>query len=642
MPFLKLQFRPGVNRDQTNYTGEGGWWDINRVRFFSGFPQKIGGWVKHTTNTLIGVCRQMTAWTTTFSDNLLLLGTNEKLYIEVGGNLYDVTPLISTSAAGTTTFSATNGSATITVTDSTFATTTTVGSYVTFSGVAVSGLGGNITRAVLQQNYKIASIISSTQYTIVAKSPTTGLPVVANASDTGNGGAAVISAYEIAIGNPYITFGYGWGAGGWGRGGWGSGTSTPIVIPQRDWWADNFDNDIVTNIRNGAAYYWERGALSSPLTALGVRARTLSSLATANGYSATAVPVKVMQLMVSQNDKHLLAFGAVPFGSTNPNDFDPMLIRWASQDNPFDWTPTALNTAGDHRVSRGSRIVRALPTRQEILVWTDSSLYSLQFLGTTDVFGLQEYADNVSIMSPRCVASASNITYWMGTDKFYMYTGRVETLPCTVREYVFGDFNYDQAEQVVCGTNEAFNEVWWFYPSSTSNINNKYVVFNHLERVWYYGEMARTAWVDSPLKRKPQAIDSDPVAMTGTIYNHESGVDADGAPLACFIQSNDFDLDDGDKFVLTKRILPDIHFVGSNVANPEVTMKVRSRNFPGSEFNPDDDTAKVTATSVNSFTQQMFIRTRARQMALRVESDTLGVQWQLGSPRVDGRPDGAR
>ena len=360
-------------------------------------------------------------------------------------------------------------------------------------------------------------------------------------------------------------------------------------------------------------------------------------------YDPDAVPVKAMQVLVSQNDKHLLAVGAVPYGSINEDDFDPMLIRWASQDDPLQWTPRPTNSAGSLRVSRGSRIVRALATRQEILVWTEAQLYSLQFLGTTDVFGLQEYADNVSIIAPRAVTSANNVTYWMGRDKFYAYSGRVETLPCTVRQYVFEDLNFDQAEQIVCGTNEGFNEVWWFYPSSESATNDRYVIFNHLEKVWYYGELSRTAWLDSPLRPYPQAIATDPTTQQGTIYNHEAGVDADGAPMESFIQSNDFDLDNGDHFVLTKRVIPDINFTKSETQNPEVTLKILSRNFPGSLLNTsNDDTARVITTAVNAYTPQVFMRVRARQLAFRIESDNLGTQWQLGSPRLDGRPDGER
>ena len=646
MPLIKLQFKPGVNRDQTNYTGEGGWWDIDKVRFFSGFPQKLGGWQAYTSTPILGTCRQMWGWVTTFSDNFLALGTNEKVYIETGGNLNDITPLVETTAAGDVTFAATAGSSVITVTDTGFP--SDVGNYVTFSGVNANGLGvgGNITQAVLQQNYKIASVLGGNSYTIIAKNPTTGAPVLANASDSGNGGATVVGAYEITVGNAGGTYGYGWGVGGWSRGGWGSGTSQPIVLPQRDWWFDNFDNDLVMNIRNGPIYYWERGALTDPSIALATRAALLSEFVDALSdpdYDPDAVPVKAMQVLVSQNDKHLLAIGAVPYGSTSEDDFDPLLIRWASQDDPLQWTPRPTNSAGSLRISRGSRIVRALATRQEILVWTEAQLYSLQFLGTTDVFGLQEYADNISIIAPRAVASANNVTYWMGQDKFYAYSGRVETLPCTVRQYVFEDLNYEQAAQIVCGTNEGFNEVWWFYPSSESSTNDRYVVFNHLEKVWYYGQLSRTAWLDSPLRSHPQAVATDLVSQQGTVYNHELGVDADGTPMESFILSNDFDLDNGDRFVLTKRVIPDVNFTKSNTQNPEVTLKILSRNFPGSAFNTsNDDTARVITTAVNAYTPQVFMRVRARQIAFRIESDTLGTQWQLGSPRLDGRPDGER
>lgn len=646
MPFIKLQFRPGINRDQTNYTGEGGWWDSDKIRFFSGFPQKLGGWRAYTSNSILGTCRQMWGWVTTFSDNFLALGTNEKVYIETGGNLSDITPLLETTAAGDVTFAATAGSSVITVTDTGFL--SSAGSYVTFSGVDANGLGagGNITKAVLEQNYKIASVLGGNSYTIIAKSPTTGAAVLANASDSGNGGAAVIGAYEIIVGSAGGTYGYGWGVGGWSRGGWGSGTSLPVALSQRDWWFDNFDNDLVMNIRNGPIYYWERGTLSNPDTALATRAELLSEFVAALGdpdYDPDAVPVKAMQVLVSQNDKHLLAVGAVPYGSTNEDDFDPLLIRWASQDDPLQWTPRPTNSAGSLRVSRGSRVVRALATRQEILVWTEAQLYSLQFLGTTDVFGLQEYADNISIISSRAVTSANNVTYWMGQDKFYAYSGRVETLPCTVRQYVFEDLNFDQAEQIICGTNEGFNEVWWFYPSSESSTNNRYVIFNHLEKVWYYGELSRTAWLDSPLRAYPQAIATDPGSQQGTIYNHEYGVDADTAPMEAFIQSNDFDLDNGDRFVLTKRVIPDVNFTTSETQNPEVTLKILSRNFPGYTLDAsNDDTAQVVTTAVNTYTPQVFMRVRARQLAFRIESDTLGTQWQLGTPRLDGRPDGER
>ena len=714
MAFQRLQFRPGVVRDQTNYTGEGGWWDGDKVRFFSGYPQKIGGWKEYTVNTLIGTCRQMWGWITTFSDNFLGLGTNAKVYIEAGGNLADITPYADISVAGDVTFLATDGSATITVTDS--GVSATAENYVTISGAL--GLGGNITAAVLNQNYKIATVVSGTEYTIEAKSPTTGLPVLAtsvdastnvftaNVSDvitfttytpvlndvlyvsttsalpsplvintkyyvitpvgltcelsltiggaaidittTGTGiqsaqGAATVGSYEIDVGYIGGTFGYGWGVGGWSRGGWGSGTINPVALPQRDWWFDNFNNDLIMNIRNEGIYYWERGVDPDADLSLAERAISLQAVATANGFDPALVPVAAMQILISQNDKHLISFGSIPYGSTNPDDLDPLLIRWANQNEPSNWLVSASTSAGFLRVSRGSRIIRAVATRQEILVFTDTHLYTLQFTGTTDVFSLQEYADNISILSARGVTTVNNITYWMGRDKFYAYSGRVDTLPTTLRNYVFNDMNFDQAEQIISGTNEGFNEVWWMYPSLNSQTNDKYVIYNHLEKVWYYGNIERTAWLDSPLRAYPQAVYTDFDTQIGTLLNHEEGIDADGLPMESYIQSNDFDINEGDKFTLIRRIIPDVSFDNSTAVAPEATFTMRSRNFPGSSFASNvDDSASVISASVDTFTQQIFIRARARQLALKISSDGLGTQWALGTPRLDGRTDGER
>jgi hypothetical protein len=646
MPLSKLQFRPGVNRDQTNYSNEGGWFACDKIRFRSGYPEKIGGWVKSTPTPFAGVCRNMWNWVTTFSDNLLSLGTNAKLYIEAGGNYYDITPLRSVSPTLTTPSTdnciqtSTTAPTTITVVIPAGHGTQT-GNYVTISGVV--GPVGGVAASQINGNHKV-TVLSSSTFTF----PITG-PVTSNSA--GGGGTAISISFEIDTGNPVPLNGYGWGTGTWGRSGWGLGSTSPVSQPQRDWWMDNFDNDLVANIRNGAPYIWQRGSTVDPGAALSTRAITLQAYATANSYVANDVPVKVMQLLVSQQDKHLIAFGAVPFGSTNANDFDPMLIRWASQDAPGNWTPTVTNTAGDLRISRGSRIVRALPTRQEILVWTDSHLYTLQFLGTTDVFGLQEYADNISIASPRAVATASNITYWMGQDKFYAYTGRVETLPCTLRNHVFQNLNFAQAEQIISGTNEQWNEVWWFYPTADSEVNNAYVVYNHLDRLWYYGSIDRTAWLDTALRRYPQAANT-PVAVNnlgdvtvgdGYLYSHENGLDDDGAALSAYIESSDFDLGEGDQFMLTRRMLPDVNFDDSTANTPEVTLEVRTRNFPGSSLSNNPSDAKlVMRTTVDTYTEQVFVRARARQMALKVISDQLGVQWQLGAPRLDMREDGRR
>ena len=636
MSFLKLQFKPGLNRDQTNYSNEGGWWECDKIRFRSGYPEKLGGWVKSTPNTFYGICRQMYNWVTTYSDNFLALGTHAKLYIEAGGYFNDITPLRSVDPTFSTPTTnnciyTSNGSKVVTVTLA-VPHEADDGSFVTIGGV--TGTVGGIPDSEINANQQITYV---SDYSFSFTVSTTATSNVA-----GGGGVAITLDFEITPGYPFATSGYGWGTGTWSRGEWGLGASPPINLPQCDWFLDNFDNDLVANIRNGAPYYWERGTDPNPDTALNTRAISLSAYATAQGYSASVVPVKVMQLLVSQQDKHLIAFGC-DFGSASPYPFDPLLIRWASQDDPAQWSPGVTTSAGFLRISRGSRIVRAMPTRQEILVWTDSHLYTLQFLGTTDVFGLQEYADNISIASPRAVVTASNVTYWMGQDKFYAYTGRVETLPCTLRNHVFDNMNRAQSDQIVCGTNEQWNEVWWFYPSANSNFNDSYVVYNHLEQIWYYGTITRSAWLDTPLRDYPQAADSNQSTYVGYLYDHENGVDDDGTAIDSYLQSNDFDLGDGDQFMLSRRVIPDISFSGSEVSTPEVTLEVRPRNFPGTGYQTDPaDEQLVIQSSVGQYTGQVFIRARARQMAIKVQSVDLGVRWQLGIPRLDVRPDGRR
>ncbi len=640
MSFIKLQFKPGVNRDQTDYSNEGGWYECDKIRFRSGYPEKIGGWTKASSSSFLGVCRQMWNWVTTFNDNLLAVGTNTKLYLETSAGLFnDITPLRPTNPTYTSTNTdnciyTTNGSNIVRVTLAVDP-SAVAGNYVDISGATTVG---GIPAAELNASQLIATAGTP------ANSFTFLTTTAATSTVSGGGGTGITVSFEINVGNAVTTAGYGWGAGTWGRDEWGLGTANaPIYQDQRDWWMDNFDNDLFVNIRNGPAYYWTRGTNIDPANSLNTRAITLQTYATNEGFSSSAVPVQVMQLLVSQQDRHLIAFGAVPFGSTNVDDFDPMLIRWADQDTPGDWTPSQTNTAGDLRVSRGSRIIRALPTRQEILVWTDTNLYTLQFLGTSDVFALQEYADNISVMSPRAMASASNITYWMGQDKFYAYTGRVETLPCTLRNHVFNNINLAQFAQVVCGTNEQWNEIWWFYPTADSGYNNAYVVYNYLERIWYYGTIDRTAWLDTPLRHYPQAANTASDATSGYLYNHEASIDADGTAMDSYIQSSDFDLDDGDQFVLTRRILPDVSFGGSTAADPEVTLQLRPRNFPGSSVRIDAaDTQRVIESTVGQYTEQVFIRARARQMAFKIRSQDLGVQWQLGAPRLDARPDGRR
>lgn len=681
MALQKLQYRPGLNRDQTNYSNEGGWYECDKVRFRSGFPQKIGGWLRYGSFVVQGVCRQMFNWITTATDNYLALGTSKKLYIEAGQTLYDITPIRQTftTTATNNCFTTVNGSKTVTVVIAAHGGIS--GDYVTFSGaVAVGG----ITAPNLNTEFIITYVDANT-FTITAAT-------AATSSVTG-GGTGITAKFQINVGNNIAVAGYGWGAGPWGRGAWGSGASAPVFAAQRDWFIQNFDNDMVANIRDGVIYYWQySGGLATRATPL--------ATTTVSGVAPSDVPAVAMQILVSQNDKHLLAFGCTPYGGGTA---DPLLIRWATQDQPNVWTPLVTNSAGFLRVSRGSAIVSAVATRQEILVFTEGTLNSLQFLGTTDVFGLTELSDNISILGPRAVVTVNNVAYWMGHDKFYAHSGRVETLPCSLRNHVFQNINYDQADQIISGTNEGWNEIWWFYPTADSNVNNAYVIFNHLEKIWYYGTIDRTAWSDSSLREYPQALTatyftgsissttltitamdagilqvgsviegtgvatgttitalgtgiggigtytvnvSQLVVQTGmtasnVIYNHEQGVDDNVLPMESYIASSDSDLADGDQFILTKRIIPDLSFTGSTAILPAVTMYIKPRNFPGSAYS-NVDSERVIETSVDVYTDQIFMRTRARQMAIEIQSTELGVQWQLGSPRIDGRPDGQR
>ena len=628
MALQKLQFKPGVNRDVTNYSNEGGWFECDKVRFLNGYPEKIKGWEQNGVYTLDGTCRALFGWITSFTDNFLAIGTNSKVYIDVGENLNDITPIRTTSEANNI-FAATDGSSTVVITSSSHGANT--GDFVTFSDAAT--LGGNITAAVLNQNYKVTKI-DNNSYSISAKD-VDGNTVTANSSDSGNGGTSTVQTFEITAGNGTVEYGYGWGTSTWSRLAWGSGSLQPIIFPLTVWFFDNIDNDLVMNVNTdgkGAIYYWERGTATDPTINLGTRAGLLSTRATAAGFNGDDVPAEVGQIMVSQVDRHLLAFGATPFGG---GTFDPLLIRFSNQDEPENFTPSTLNSAGFIKVSSGSQIVTAFRTRQEILVFTDMSVHSMQFLGTTDVFGLQELESNISIASPRCVAGASNVVYWMGADKFYVYNGKVDTLPCTLRDFVFNDINFDALAYVYAGTVESQSEIWWFYPSKNSSTNDSYIVYNYKDGIWFYGSLNRSAWLDSNLRQFPQAVGDN------FVYNHEVGNDADGSAMTAFITSSDFDIGDGDKFTLVNRIIPDVDFTGSNASEPKVKMTVKPRNFPGSVYNVEND-RNVIETSVNVYTEQVFLRARARQMGFKITSDSLGTTWKLGSPRLDGRPDGRR
>ena len=644
MPLQKLQFRPGVNREGTSLANEGGWFDGDKIRFRSGYPEKIGGWAALSYNTFLGFARSLWNWVTLKQYNLLGVGTNLKFYVENGGEYYDITPIRETNLNSTTFSAVTTApfSSTITVTDSS-ANSLQVGDFVTFSS-AVS-LGGNITAAVLNQEYQIAGIVSGTVYTIQARvvSPigSPGAAVLSNASDVGNGGSATDSAYQIPTGFDAFTLSTGWGAGPWSRGTWGSGYTTGFGEQLRLWSQANFGEDLLFSPRGSALYLWQPGSGATP--AYGTRGTLVSG---------TDVPAFINQVLVSDTSRIVICFGCNDYGAYGTTDIDPLLIRWSAQESYTNWTPAITNQAGSYRLSHGSTIIGALQTRQEILVWTDSAVYAMQYLGPPSVYGFTLLADNISIVSPNAMATANGVVYWMGVDKFYVYSGRVETLPCSVRTYVFNDINRDQFAQYFAGTNEGFSEVWWFYCSANSDVVDRYVIFNYLDRVWYYGSLARTAWLDSPLRDFPQA------ATTGNIIVfHEAIVDngETNPPSAidCYIQSSDFDIGDGHNYGFVWRMVPDITFDGSSTASPAfpaARFSMRPRQNPGSNYGAapiPTVTSTQNYTSQNTYTVQQFTeiiytRIRGRQMAFKVESNTLGTQWQLGSPRLDVRPDGRR
>ena len=581
MAVRKLQFKPGVNRETTRYAAEGQWYDTNKVRFRRGLPQKIGGWQRISANTYLGVIRSLFNWATLSEQNLIAAGTNLKYYIEKGGEYNDITPIRATTAAGDVTFAAVNGDATLTVSDTAHG--ALQNDFVTYSG-AVS-LGGNITADVLNQEYQIATIIDEDSYTIEAKD-TDGTTVTANASDTGNGGASVVGAYQINTGNEIEVPFSGWGAGRWGTGTWGTGGTT--LAPMRIWSESNFGEDLFFAHRGGVPLYWDASS------GVGTRGVYVSSLG-----GASDVPTIVNLAFVSDIFRFAFCFGANDLGGSA---LDPMLIRWSDQEDVANWTPAATNQAGSLRLSEGTEIVDAIQARQEVLVWTDSALYGLQYLGAPEVWGAQLLGSNITIASPNAAVYSNNIAYWMGTSKFYYYDGTVKTLPCDVRSYVFDDFNQGQADQVVCGSNEQFDEIWWFYCSAEATQNDRYVVYNYVENVWYYGTLSRSAWIDSDLRDYPIAA-----TYSNNLVYQEYGVDCNelgsANPIVATITSAQFDLDDGDRFMLINKMLPDMTFTGSTADSPAATMTLNPLENSGSgRYDPasvgGNSSATVTRTAV--------------------------------------------
>lgn len=619
MPLKRLQLRPGVNKENTRYTSENGWYECDKVRFRQGTPEKIGGWARISANTFLGVCRSLWNWVTLGSLNLVGVGTNLKFYIQNGGNYNDITPIRTTTTLGTNPFTG-NGTTTVTVTAPSHGCVN--GDFVTFSGVT------GTYASLLNGEFQIA-FVTINSYTIT----------VASAIPAGStGGSAVSAQYQINVGPAFAVPLTGWGAGSWGSGFWGIGGTSNTAI--RLWSQDNFGQDLIFGPRGGAIYYWDA------TTSLTTRGVLLSSLS-----GASDVPTAQNYIYVSDINRFVFCFGCNDYGSAT---LDPMLIRWSDQESAVNWTPSATNQAGSLRLSHGSEIIAAVQARQEIVVFTDSAIYSIQYLGAqAGVWGAQLLGDNISIEGPNAAVIASGVIYWMGVDKFYAYDGRVQTLPCDLRRYVFSDFNQSQATQVYAGTNEGFNEVWWFYPSANSMINDRYVVYNYLEKIWYYGTLSRTAWLDSGLLDHPIATPylGD---NTGNIVNHEQGVDdnSTGTPTAinAYIESAEFDIEDGQNFGFVWRMLPDVTFTGSTANNPSLTMTLIPMKGAGSGFNSPQSlggssSAAVTRTAtvpIEQFTNIVYIRVRGRQLIMKAESNALGVTWQLGSPRIDVRMDGRR
>ena len=625
MPLKTLRFKPGIFRENTRYAAEGGWYDCDKIRFRSGQPEKIGGWQAITYDQFLGVCRSLWPW-----DLYVGVGTNLKYYILYGA-YFDITPLRATTT-NTATFAASAGSDVITVTDSLHGCIT--GDFVTFSG-AVS-LGGNITAAVLNTNHQV-TVIDVNTYTFVASA-------IANASDIGNGGGAVTAEYELNVGADIQTIIIGWGGGGWGGGGWGTGLPSTTSI--RLWNAYNLGEDLIYGPKGGGVYYWDS---SAGLATRGVNITTLPG--------ATSPPTVANYRMVSDASRFVLVFGTNELGTST---LDPMLIRWSDQESAAVWYPGATNQAGSLRLSHGSEIKAVAQVRQEILVWTDTSLYSLQYLGPPIVWGSQLLADNISIVSDRAWATAAGVTYWMGDGKFYMFDGRTQTLNCDIRLFIFNDFNFDQIEQVFCSTVEEFNEVWWFYCSAGSTTVDRYAIYNYIEKGWYYGTMGRTAWIDdSVVSNKPIAAD-----YNNRLVYHETGIDDNATPttlpINAYITSSETDIDNGHNFGFIWRILPDITFSGSSASTPSVTMSLYPLQNSGSGYTrgvtPVASTSsnmsvagsnfasvsRVTTIPIEQFTGQINTRVRGRQLAFSIQSQDIGVQWQLGVPRIDIRQDGRK
>ena len=648
MPLQKLQFKPGINRDLTAYANEGGWYDGNRIRFRQGYPEKIGGWQKFSNSRFGGSCRALYPWATLSLDKYIAVGTHLKYYISSGGSMSDVTPIRRTASAGDVTFSAVDGSSALTVTDADHG--AYPNDFVTYSDA--ESLGGNITADVLNQEYQIVLVLDADSYTIQAR--TAGTPVseyindkgqfdfssaaiLADSSDTGDGGTSTVGAYQINTGLDTSVFASGWGAGTWSGvdvggtdTGWGSAANVNIQAGTlRLWQQDNFGEDLIFNVYNGGIYYLDSSAgISTP----GVALEDLAG--------ASNAPVVARKVLVSDVDRHVIAFACNPQGSSVQ---DPLLIRFSSQEDVTDWNiASSTNTAGELRLGSGTEIITAVETRQQVLVFTDSSLHSLQYIGAPFTFGINQISENITLRGPNAAIAVEDSVYWMGQNEFYIYDGTVRPLQCSVKEYVFSNLNLNQTEKVHTALNTAFGEIWWFYPSNSDNIDS-YVVYNYEQGVWYYGTMVRTAWADRSVFDYPIAT-----CNCGNLYYHEIGFDDGGtnppSPLNAYIESSPMDISDGYQFSFVSRIIPDVTFRNSSNGSASVTMTLKGKDFSGGDVEQmvDAPVTKLVSSSVERYTDKVDVRLRARSISLRVESDSAGTTWRLGNPRIDIRTDGRR
>lgn len=614
MPLQKLRFKPGINREGTFYSNSGGWYECDKIRFRDGFPEPIGGWTRTTDTTFLGSARALISWSDLENSNLLGVGTHLKYYLLYGGVYFDITPIRRTVTLGSNPIATTDGSPRVVITDTSHG--ARLDDFVTFTGAtAVAGL----TTDMLNKEHQITEVLSTTTYAIV-------LSGNANATTTG-GGAAIEAKYQINTGLDSVILGDGWGTGSWGSGGWGEGSGSFVASEQlRLWSHDNFGEDLLINPRDGGIYYYDRTDGNAG------RAENLATQVGANN-----VPTIAVCIMTSDVDRHVIAFGCNNVGSAVQ---DRLLVRWSSQEDPLDWLPTATNTSGDLRIGIGSGILKAVHARQEILVWTDISLHSMQFIGPPYTFGIDTLSANVSLISPDSVAVSGDMVFWMGTKNFYVYSGRVEPLPCTVLDYVFNSLNYAQRFKITAGTNKLFNEVWWFYPSAASQENDRYVVYNYKDGTWYFGTMARTAWLDLDVVY-PIAAGTDHY-----LYTHEFGINdaSDESYLAAYVESSPIEIGQGDSFVFVRRMLPDVTFAGSDIGNPSMKVVVTGYNYPGGGYQPSDNAnvTKIEEVTIEEFTEILNIRIRARMLSFRYESVAPSIRWRAGDMRIEARPDGRR